>query len=164
MASKNSNSSKTSNAAGSQSSPSADFSVEPIAGEGLSASGAGSTSGGGSADRRTGSSRVEGFIDRQLGVIAEDLESFAAVLADATTRDDQHMGQGLRSTIEPLSGKIEQFAGVLRDQEAHRLVERTRELVVRHPMAIVGGAAVVAAALGQLAVMASRRADMSQPG
>lgn len=103
--------------------------------------------------------RVEGFLDRQLQVVAADLESFAKLLTDTLDGSDPRFRQSFRSTIDPLSGKISQLADTIRAQNASQLINRTRETVKSHPLAVVGGIAALAAGLAQVAVVMAKRSE-----
>lgn len=102
---------------------------------------------------------VEGFLDRQLQVVAADLESFAKLLTDTLDGSDPKFRQSFRSTIDPLSGKISQLADTIRAQNANQLINRTKETVKSHPLAVVGGIAALAAGLAQVAVVMAKRSE-----
>lgn len=119
----------------------------------------GKSNGSGSAMDETTASRIEGYLDRQLQVVADDLENFAAMLGDALDSSEPGFRQTFRSTVEPLSDRIAGLADLLREQDARRLVEKSRRTVVDHPVAVVGGLAALAAGLAQIAVIAARRSD-----
>lgn len=102
---------------------------------------------------------VEGFLDRQLQVVAADLESFAKLLTDTLDGSEPRFRQSFRSTIDPLSGKISQLADTIRAQNASQLINRTKETVKSHPLAVVGGIAALAAGLAQVAVVMAKRSE-----
>lgn len=102
---------------------------------------------------------VEGFLDRQLQVVASDLESFAKLLTDTLDGSEPKFRQSFRSTIDPLSGKISQLADTIRAQNANQLINRTKETVKSHPLAVVGGIAALAAGLAQVAVVMAKRSE-----
>lgn len=125
-------------------------------GQPQTASAGGAMSAAGLASKQGG---IEGFLDRQLQVVAQDLESFARLLTDTLDGSDPKFRQSFRSTIDPLSGKISQLAETIRGQDANELINRTKETVKTHPLAVVGGIAALAAGLAQVAVVMARRSE-----
>lgn len=131
-------------------------------GQPQTASAGGAMAAAGMADRQSGNQQgggIEGFLDRQLQVVATDLENFAKLLSDTLDGSDPKFRQSFRSTIDPLSGKIGQLAETIRAQNANQLINRTKETVKTHPLAVVGGIAALAAGLAQVAVVMAKRSE-----